>query len=96
MIGIVATIRVQEGKGQEFEGVFLELAAAVKANEPGCRMYQLTRSRTEPNTYKVLEIYDSEEALAAHRATEHMRAIGPRMAPAMAGRPDIEILDAVV
>ena len=44
MIGIVATIKVQDGKNAEFEKVFLDMAAKVKANEPGCLLYQLTRT----------------------------------------------------
>ena len=35
MIGLVAVIRVQEGKGPDFEAVFLELTSKVRANEPG-------------------------------------------------------------
>ena len=35
-IGVIATIPVQEGKNDEFEAVFMELASQVLANEPGC------------------------------------------------------------
>lgn len=35
-IGVIATIPVQEGKNEEFEAVFMALAAQVVANEPGC------------------------------------------------------------
>jgi quinol monooxygenase YgiN len=95
MIGVVATIKVQEGKNGEFEAVFLELAAKVRAGEPGNLAYQLTKSRADPNTYKVLELYKDEEALGAHRQSEHFRELGPRMGPCMAGRPEIELLDGV-
>ena len=66
MIGVVATLTTAEGKGPDLEKVFADLAAKVKANESGCLMYQLTKSRTEPNTYKVLEMYASQDALTAH------------------------------
>ena len=95
MIGVVATLKVQEGKGPEFERVFLDLAAKVKANEPGCIMYQLTRSRTDPNQYKVLELYASQEALTEHGKTDYFRAAGAAMGPTLGGRPEIEYLDAV-
>ena len=95
MIGIVATLKVQDGKGAEFEGVFRDLAKQVKANEPGCLMYQLTKSRSDPNTYKVLELYKDQEALTHHGGTEYFRAAGPKMGPCLAGRPEIEYLDAV-
>ena len=95
MIGIVATLKVQDGKGSEFEGIFRELAEKVRANEAGCLMYQLTKSRTDPNTYKVLELYKDQEALTHHGGTEYFRAAGPKMGPCLAGRPEIELLDGV-
>ena len=34
-IGLLATITVREGKSEEFEKAFLDLAEQVRANEPG-------------------------------------------------------------
>ena len=95
MIGVVATLKVQPDKASEFEKVFLDLAAKVKANEPGNLLYQLTKSRTEAGVYKVLAVYASEDALKAHGATDYFKAAGAAMGPTMAGRPEIEYLDAV-
>lgn len=95
MIGVVATLKIQEGKTEEFETVFKDLMAQVKANEPGCLAYQLTKSRTEPGTYKVLELYANEEALKAHGQSDYFKAAGPKMGPCLAGRPEVEYLDAV-
>jgi quinol monooxygenase YgiN len=95
MIGVVATLKVRPDKAADFEKVFLDLQQKVKANEPGCLAYQLTRSRGEPGTYKVLELYASEEALKAHGGSDYFKAAGAAMGPFMAGRPEIEYLDAV-
>ena len=95
MIGIVAVLKVQEGKGPEFEAVFLELTAKVRANEPGNLLYQLTKSRTEANTYKVLELYRDQDAVAAHGSSDHFKDLGRKMGAFMAGRPEIEYLDGV-
>jgi quinol monooxygenase YgiN len=95
MIGIIATLKVQDGKGSEFEGVFNGLAEQVRANEPGNRLYQLTKSRADPNTYKVLELYADQDALTHHGQTDYFKAAGAKMGPCLAGRPDIEMLDAV-
>ena len=65
-IGVIATIPVQEGKNDEFEAVFMELAAQVLANEPGCKFYALNRSKSDPQVYKVLESYENQAALEAH------------------------------
>jgi quinol monooxygenase YgiN len=95
MIGIIATLKVQDGKGPEFEGVFSGLAEQVRANEPGNRLYQLTKSRADPNTYKVLELYTDQAALDHHGQTDYFRAAGPKLGPCLAGRPEIEYLDGV-
>ena len=95
MIGIIATLKVQEAKAAEFEAIFKDLAEQVRANEPGNLFYQLTKSRTEPETYKVLELYKDQDALTHHGQTDYFKAGGAKMGPCMAGRPDVELLDAV-
>lgn len=95
MIGVIATLKCQPGRGAEMEAAFAALAAEVRTNEPGNRMYQLCKSRAEPDTYKVLELYESEEALKAHGASAHFRAAGPGLGAVLAGRPEIEYLDGV-
>ncbi|MHB8530320.1 MAG: putative quinol monooxygenase [Caulobacteraceae bacterium] len=95
MIGVVATLKVQDGKGAEFEVVFKELAQKVRANEAGNLLYQLTRSRADANTYKVLELYRDQDALSAHGQSDYFRELGRKMGPCMAGRPEVEYLDAV-
>ncbi|HWA62014.1 MAG TPA: putative quinol monooxygenase [Caulobacteraceae bacterium] len=92
-IGIVATLKVKDGEGAGLEAVFRELAAKVRANEPGNICYQLTKSRTDPNTYKVLELYKDQDAVAAHGQSAHFREMSPKMGPFLAGRPEIEYLD---
>lgn len=92
-IGVIATLRVQPGKEAEFEGVFAELAAAVNANEAGNSYYRLFKTGGT-GVYKVLECYDDQTALDAHRASEHFRSIGARLGPCLAGAPEIETLGA--
>ena len=96
MIAVVAILRAKPDKTDEFERLFTELAAQVRANESENIVYQLCRSRTEPNTYKVLKLYRDEGALEAHRASEHFRAAGPGLGGVLQGRPEIELLDAIV
>jgi len=95
MIAVIATIRTKEGMGPQFEAAFAPLAAAVAANEPGNKLYQLTRAREQADTYKVLEIYLDQEAIEAHRASTHFKELGAALGPFMAGRPEIERLDTV-
>lgn len=94
-IGVIATLTVAEGKNEEFEAVFAELAAAVRANERGNVFYTLTRSRSSAQVYKVLEQYADQAALEAHGASAHFRAAGPKLGPCLAGAPDVEYLDTI-
>ena len=96
MIGVIAVIRAKEGQEAEFERVFAEMTAQVKVNEPGNRMYQLTRSRAEPRTYKVLEMYVDQAALEAHGSSEHYKDGGRKLRDLVEGRPEVEVLDAVI
>jgi quinol monooxygenase YgiN len=95
MIGIIATLRVQDGKGADLERLFAELAPKVRAQEPGNLVYQLCRSTTQANTYKVLELYTDADAIKAHGRTEYFRAAGAGFAAVLAGPPEIETLEAV-
>ena len=94
-IGVIATLRIQEGKAEEFEAFAMELARQVRANEPGNLAYQLTKSRTEPNTYRFLEVYKDQEALTHHGGTDYFKAAGPKFAAVLGGRPEIEYLDGI-
>lgn len=95
MIGIIATLRTKDGQADEFARIFTEFSKAVRENEEGNHVFQLTRSRTEANTFKALEFYRDEDALQAHRASEHAKRFGAQLGPTLAGRPDVELLDGV-
>ena len=94
-IGVIATLQVQDGKGAELEAAFRELAPQVRANEPGNKLYVLHKSREDANTYVVMEIYDDQAAIDAHRSSDHFKAAGPKLGACLAGRPDVKFLDAV-
>ena len=94
-IGIIAIIKVQEGKNAEFEVVFSELAQQVLENEPGCTFYALHRSQSDSQEYKVLEQYKSMADVAAHRDMPHFKQANAKLAALVAGPPSIEVLDGV-
>ena len=95
MIGVIAILKIQDGKAADFEAVFRTLSAAVRAQEPGNICYQLTRSKADPLLYKVLEVYADGDALKAHGASDHFKAAGPGLGACLAGKPEIEYLDGV-
>jgi quinol monooxygenase YgiN len=86
MLGTIATIKVKEGQGAEFEKVALELVKKVNENEKGCLLYQLYHGE-EPNTYVFMERYKDQAAVEEHRGTEYYKTLGRAMGPFMDGRP---------
>ena len=89
MLGTIATIKVKEGKGADFEKVATELVKKVNENEKGCLLYQLYHGE-EPNTYVFLERYASQEAVEEHRGTEYFKTLGRAMGAFMDGKPVVQ------
>ena len=94
-IGIVARLKIQEGKEQEFESIFNEMATVVTDQEPGNIFYALHRSREDASTYVVLEQYADQAALDVHGKSDEFTAAAAKLGGCLAGRPEIEMLDAV-
>ncbi len=94
-IGVIATLKVQDGKQAEFETAFRELAAKVRAGEPGNRLYQLCRAKADATSYVVMEIYESEEAVKIHGQTAYFKAAGAKMGTTLAGPPAVQMFETV-
>jgi quinol monooxygenase YgiN len=94
-IGVIATLKIQEGKNAAFEEVFLALAEQVRANEPDNIFYILHRSKSDPQEYKVLEQYNKEADLETHRQSSHFQEANKVLATLVAAAPVVEILDTV-
>ncbi len=94
MIALIAKMKPAAGKEKEFEAVLADLAKEVRAKEPGCKLYTLTKD-AEGN-YLMLELYDDEAALAAHGKSDHFKAAGPRFAGVLGGRPELTQLQVIV
>ena len=58
MIGVIATLKIQEGKGAEFEAIANQLVEKVNANEEGVVYYDLYKQ--DDTTYVFLERYKDE------------------------------------
>ncbi len=73
MITQLARFEMQKGKELRAYETFSEMATAVKANEPGCLMYAITRGQIHAQEVYVYEIYADQAAFDAHRKTEHLQ-----------------------
>ncbi len=88
---IFATLKVQNGKQEEAKALFRELAASVKANEPGTLAYVFHQRKDDPLAFVVYEKYASDDAFKAHGA--NLAKWGQRFATILAGRPEIVFAD---
>jgi quinol monooxygenase YgiN len=79
MIGGQKIIVVKEGREQEFESLFHELRKVMREEEPGCLLYALLKSRTDPRSYVVHEQYRDQAALAAHESSAHGQVYFPKI-----------------
>jgi len=93
MIGIVATLNIQEGKASEFEAIASQLVEKVNANEEGAVYYDLYKQ--DETTYVFLERYTDEAAFDLHRNTDYYKSIGAQLGAVLAGAPDIKVLQSV-
>jgi quinol monooxygenase YgiN len=91
MIAVIARLTVKEGQEAQFEQIMTELAAQVRAQEPGCKLYQLCKS-SAAREYVMLERYADQAALDAHASTAHFRDGMGALRGVLEGRPAIEFL----
>ncbi|MGV3590345.1 MAG: putative quinol monooxygenase [Gammaproteobacteria bacterium] len=94
-IGVLAHLKVKPDQCAVFERAFADYQRKVRTLEPGNLFFQLHRARDEAGSYTVMEQYRDEAALAAHRASEHYKAIPATFGAVMAGPPDIRVFDSV-
>lgn len=93
MIGVIATLKVKEGKGAEFEAVANQLVEKVNANEEGVEYYDLYKQND--TTYIFLERYKDQTALEIHRKTDYFKALGAQIGAFLMAKPDVKVLEAV-
>jgi quinol monooxygenase YgiN len=88
-IGVTVKLEIKPGTGAAFESGFQKAAAAVKAQDEGCEMYDLFRSVDSSTRYVIVERWTTEALLDAHLKSPTMAgmaALGPHFAgaPSMA------------
>jgi quinol monooxygenase YgiN len=78
VLTVVARIRGAKGKGDALAALLAEQADAVRAAEPGCLVYRVHRSTTDPDLFLFYETYADEAALDVHRKAPHLAAYRQR------------------
>ena len=93
MIAITAQMMVKPGCEKKFEEVMLGLVSKVNANEPGNLLYELCRD--DDGAYLVMELYEDDAAVDAHRSASHIKESGPSFKGLMLGPPIIKMMSVI-
>jgi quinol monooxygenase YgiN len=96
MIGLVVTLQVQDGKQAEFEAAMATLIPQIRANEPGCVLYSLTRTHGSTTEYVMMEQYRTQADIDAHGKTAHFQAALAALGPCLTAPPQTLTLDIIL
>lgn len=75
MIVLIAKYHVKPGKTEDVLEVLRKMKPLVERDEPGCALYQASRSTERDDFIMLYEHYRDEAALAAHRETPHFKEL---------------------
>ena len=89
MIVIAGSVVIRPEQREEATRAALAMACATQG-EPGCVAYRFSADLADPNTFLVFEEWESEDALARHFQSEHMRVFRERIPALVAGPPRIQ------
>ena len=93
-VAVVAKMTAASGKRDELVEALGSLHEAV-AGEEGTEVYAVHLDAADADVVWFYELYRDGDALAAHGTSEAMKAIGPRLASVLAGRPELSFLTPV-
>ncbi len=86
MICVAVTYVIKAGQEGRAVELFRELTGPTRG-EPGCRMYLVHRSTTDPRKFFLYEQYDDEAGFQEHATSPHMaRIIAGQVWPLVADR----------
>ena len=71
---IIAEFEVKPDKLEQFLELARTDASQSVANEPGCRQFDVTLDREQPNRVVLYEVYEDAAAFDAHLETPHLAA----------------------
>lgn len=93
MTVFIATLRIKPGQEAEFERLQRELSELTHATEPDTKVYDIVRSREQPDTYVVYARFKDEAAFQLHQGTEFHERLVPPILATVAGEMDLKFYD---
>ena len=73
--------RLTAGSRPAFQAIMAEHAAKTRAEEPGCRQFDLLLDQDDADRAILVEVYADREAYEAHRAGPRMPGVNAAVAP---------------
>ena len=70
---LIARYNVVPGNAARVEDALRAMAELVKAEELACLLYNVNVDPENENLYCLYEVYENEDAIAAHRETPHFK-----------------------
>ncbi len=89
---MIAKFRALPGREAELLEVLEELVEPTRREE-GCRLYELWRNRADAAEFTFVEEWASDEALAAHAASDHIAVARARYPELIDGEVDLSLHD---
>lgn len=93
-IVIVAAFVPQSGKEHELRRA-LQAVLQPTREEPGCLRFDLLVSETPTTTFRFFEIFATQDAIDAHRQTEHYRVYRAAAMPLLQAPPEVVVMSPV-
>ncbi len=72
---IIVRLRIKPEHVATFERRMREHVEFTRRTEPGCTLFDVSVDTRDPRTYHLYELYDGDDALAAHRKSTSLIAI---------------------
>lgn len=90
---VCAVLRAEthNGADAEFEALMADLAHAVRADEPGCSSYVVTRAMGSTAHFAVHARFADWDAFEDHADTAHLKRLMPRLSALLAQPLSMEI-----
>jgi quinol monooxygenase YgiN len=85
---VVARIKARAETVSEVRELLSSLVEPTR-KESGCIIYELLQNTEDPTDFTFVEEWETNEALAIHLASDHLKAIGPKLEPFVTDLPDI-------
>ncbi|HWJ07683.1 MAG TPA: antibiotic biosynthesis monooxygenase [Steroidobacteraceae bacterium] len=95
MTVFIATLRIKPGQEAEFERLQRELSELTHATEPDTKVYDIVRSRDQPDTYVVYARFKDEAAFQLHQGTDFHERLVPPILATVAGEMDLKFYEFV-